>query len=175
MRHDPARIADTKAWLVRASRDLRAAGHDLSASPPLFDAVVFHCQQAAEKSLKAFLTWHDHAFRRTDSLEELREECLQIEASLRTVIDRSVPLTRYAWLYRYPGDAEQRNVRSIRHMKSTMRSSTACCRSSGSQFPTLALPPNHADTVLVIDLRPIALGDPRDAFDDPPPGFRLRK
>ncbi|NOT31163.1 MAG: HEPN domain-containing protein [Planctomycetes bacterium] len=50
MTHDPIRVADTQAWLRRANRDLRAAAHDLKAEPSLHDAVVFHCQQAVEKT-----------------------------------------------------------------------------------------------------------------------------
>jgi hypothetical protein len=30
-----------------------------------------------------------------------------LEPSLRTAVDRSGPLTKYAWLYRYPGDPEE--------------------------------------------------------------------
>ena len=37
------------------------------------------CQQAAEKSLKAFLTWHERAFRRTHELEELGEDYRAID------------------------------------------------------------------------------------------------
>ncbi len=46
---DPIRIAETKSWLIRAARDLRAAEHEFLASPPLLDDVAFHCQQAVEK------------------------------------------------------------------------------------------------------------------------------
>jgi len=52
---DPVLIAETKAWLRKAAYDLRVASHSLTASPPLLDDVVFHCQQAAEKALKGFL------------------------------------------------------------------------------------------------------------------------
>ena len=81
MPHDPARVAETRGWLARASSDVRAAEHELRATPPLLDDIVFHCQQAAEKSLKGFLTWHDRPFRKTHSIEELGEQCLQVDPS----------------------------------------------------------------------------------------------
>ena len=55
MPHDPVRIAETTAWLRRPASDLRAAAHELAADPPILDDLVFHCQQAVEKSRKAFL------------------------------------------------------------------------------------------------------------------------
>jgi HEPN domain-containing protein len=65
MQHDPARLADTRAWLDRAATDIRAAQHGMKAEPPLVADVLFHCQQAVEKCFKAFLAWHDVAFRKT--------------------------------------------------------------------------------------------------------------
>jgi hypothetical protein len=59
---DPARIAETKSWFEKAASDLRAADHDLIATPPLTDDVVFHAQQAAEKAMKGYLSWHDQPF-----------------------------------------------------------------------------------------------------------------
>jgi HEPN domain-containing protein len=72
MPHDPVRIAETKSWLVKAARDLRAADHEWSATPPLRDDIAFHCQQAVEKFLKAFLTWHVIALRADASKRQLR-------------------------------------------------------------------------------------------------------
>ncbi|MBI4644340.1 MAG: HEPN domain-containing protein [Deltaproteobacteria bacterium] len=104
---DPVLVADTHSWLRKASTDLRAAQHDLAASPPLLADAAFHCQQAVEKSLKAFLMWHGVPFRKTHSLEELGEQCLDLDATLRKQVDRAVPLTEYAWKFRYPGDPEE--------------------------------------------------------------------
>ena len=101
---DPIRIAETQAWLRRANRDLRAATHDLRAEPPLHDAVVFHCQQAAEKSMKALLAWHDLPFRKTHNLEELGAACVTFAPELEAHVARAVPLTEYAWKFRYPGE-----------------------------------------------------------------------
>lgn len=106
MPHDPVRIMETTAWLRRAASDLRAAAHELGADPPILDDLVFHCQQAVEKSMKAFLLWHDRAFRKTHNLEEIGEACLSIDSSLKAIVDRAVPLTEYAWRFRYPGEPE---------------------------------------------------------------------
>lgn len=104
MPRDPARVADTRAWLQKADNDLRAAQHDRTAEPPLLGDVTFHSQQTAEKTFKALLTWHDKPFRKTHNLEELGEACLAFDPSLKAVVDRAVPLTQYAWRFRYPGE-----------------------------------------------------------------------
>ena len=69
--------------------------------------VLFHAQQAAEKSLKAFLAWHDVPFRKTHNLEALGQRCVEIDASLRVVADRASPLSEYAWKFRYPGEVDE--------------------------------------------------------------------
>lgn len=104
---DPALAADTKAWILRSSTDLRAGEHDLLAVPPLLADAGFHAQQAAEKALKGFLAWHNAPFRRTHSLEELGEQCIRLDETLRPEVDAVVPLTEHAWRYRYPSDAEE--------------------------------------------------------------------
>ena len=107
MPHDPARVADTQAWLARAATDLRAAALDLAAAPPILEDVVFHCQQAVEKSMKGLLSWHDEPFGKTHDLEALGETCLRMDSTLRSLVDRAVPLTEYAWKFRYPGEDEE--------------------------------------------------------------------
>jgi HEPN domain-containing protein len=81
MPHDPELVAETREWIVRAERDLAAAAHDLKAEPPFLHEVAFHAQQAAEKTFKAFLTWHGKPFRKTHNLEELGEQCLGVDRS----------------------------------------------------------------------------------------------
>lgn len=107
MSDDPVRLADTRGWLAKARADLRASEHEFRATPPLLDDIVFHCQQAAEKALKGFLAWHGRPFRKTHSLEELGEQCLELDQTLKELIDRAVPLTEYAWKFRYPGEPEE--------------------------------------------------------------------
>jgi HEPN domain-containing protein len=58
-------------------------------------------------SVKAFLTWHDQPFRKTHSIEELGRLCTKIAPELSPAIDAAVPLTAYAWKFRYPGVADE--------------------------------------------------------------------
>ena len=100
---DPALVANTRDWLLLAGEDLGTAELSLAAAPPFLRSALFHCQQSAEKALKALLTWHDVPFRMTHSLEELGEACVRIDPALAPLVDRLTPLTNYAVRFRYPG------------------------------------------------------------------------
>jgi HEPN domain-containing protein len=104
MLHDPIRAADTRAWLAKAEMDLKNAAHELTATPPFTADAVFHAQQAAEKALKGFLTWHDVPFRKTHDLAEIGHQCAAVDRSLEPLLMRAAVLTQYAWKFRYPGE-----------------------------------------------------------------------
>lgn len=97
---------EVQAWLRRADNDLRSAQVDLAADPPLVEDALFHCQQAAEKAMKAYLTAHDTAFRKTHDLDELAAACEGIDASLKEALDPARDLTVFAWAFRYPSSDE---------------------------------------------------------------------
>ena len=103
MPRDPYRLDDTRTWLDYAKGDLATAEDLLRLPTPHARSVVFHCQQAAERALKASLTWHDRPFGKIHSLEELGESCAGVAPSLGQVVDRAVPLSKYASRFRYPG------------------------------------------------------------------------
>jgi HEPN domain-containing protein len=107
MPHEPIRVADTEAWLSKAKEDLRAADFELTANPPLTADIVFHCQQAAEKTMKGFLTWHDRPFRKTHNLVEIGQQVADLNPELGPLLQRAAPLTEYAWKFRYPGELEE--------------------------------------------------------------------
>ena len=56
--------AEAKVWLLKAWRDLETARRCANGEPPFYDIAVYHCQQAAEKSVKAFLVHHDRPTRK---------------------------------------------------------------------------------------------------------------
>ena len=121
MPHDPALVAEVRGWLSKAGKDLAAATYELQADPPFADDIVFHAQQAAEKSLKAFLSWHRVPFRKTHNLIELGGACCQIDRSLDPLLRRAAPLTEYAWKFRYPGDLEEATAKEAAEALATAR------------------------------------------------------
>jgi len=91
-------------WLRKADADLEVAKHLFNEGAIYPNAIAFHSQQAAEKYLKAFLTWHQVAFPKTHDLEALLDlvefENTSLAESLRDIII----LTSYGIELRYPGD-----------------------------------------------------------------------
>jgi HEPN domain-containing protein len=100
---DPVRTADTKAWIAKADGDLRRVAILLAVDPPDAEGALFHAQQAAEKALKGFLTWHDVPFRKVHEIDEIGKQCAAVDSSLANLMSRADALTKYAWRFRYPG------------------------------------------------------------------------
>jgi HEPN domain-containing protein len=103
----PERSAEVRGWLRKAANDLRGAEVDLAAFPPLPEDALFHCQQAVEKAMKAYLTSHDVAFKRTHDLDELAAQCELIDPSLHGFLDPARELTVFAWRSCYPGEPSE--------------------------------------------------------------------
>ncbi len=105
MQHDLStqRLRDTHAWIAKAKHDLEAAAR-LVDGPAVLDVAAYHCQQTAEKALKAFLFWNDKPFRKTHDLEELLSLCIQIDSSFQDLAEAALVLTPMATEFRYPGD-----------------------------------------------------------------------
>jgi HEPN domain-containing protein len=91
-------------WLIKADNDLIVAEHEMNANSEerVTDAVCFHCQQAVEKYLKAFLIFRKKDFGKTHNLEYLLKLCSQLDKEF-TKIDVG-NLSFYAVEIRYPDD-----------------------------------------------------------------------
>jgi HEPN domain-containing protein len=113
----PEKLAEVRSWLKKAASDLRGADIDLAASPPFIEARLFHCQQAAEKALKGFLTAHDRIFRKTHDLDELASACEAVDPTLHKVLHPARDLTVFAWEFRYPGEAEVPPLKEARQFR----------------------------------------------------------
>jgi len=90
----------TRRWIERAQGDFRAAEICAAELPA---PALFHCQQAAEKYLKAYLTWNQKVFRKTHELRELAAACALIDPALESILAPAETLSKYAWQFRYPG------------------------------------------------------------------------
>ena len=101
------RIAESRPWFTKAAQDLRAAEVLLAADPPLLGEAAYHCQQAGEKALKGFLSWHDIPFGKTHDLAAIGGLCVTNDPSLESLCQRADRLSVFAWAFRYPGDPEE--------------------------------------------------------------------
>jgi HEPN domain-containing protein len=94
-----------------------AAARALAAqTPPPRNAVCFHCQQAAEKYLKALLQESGAVVPRIHDMEDLLDLLLPYDTTLGALRRAVASLTKYAVEYRYPGMRA-----TTRQMQSTLR------------------------------------------------------
>jgi len=102
---DNAHYHEIRQWLLKSQRDLEAArvlfGHGL------FDVVVYHCQQSAEKAFKSYLVYKEVTLHKTHNLVFLLENCLTFDINFEILRNSAEVLTPYATEFRYPGDILQ--------------------------------------------------------------------
>lgn len=96
-----------QSWLIKAQHDLASADVLSQSHLPLLDTAIYHCQQAAEKSVKGFLVYCDHEFERVHDVEALIRAALPYEAGFASYAGTGRMLTPYSRTFRYPGTAIQ--------------------------------------------------------------------
>jgi HEPN domain-containing protein len=92
-----------RAWLAKASRDLRTAKALMSARPAFLDAAAFFCQQSTEKSLKAYLLANGQRIKKIHDLVTLHAEAMSVGFGVELSARRLATLSKYAIEFRYPG------------------------------------------------------------------------
>ena len=103
----------TAEWVRKAEADVVGARKLAVTKPPLHDLACFHCQQAAEKYLKALLQEWGLPVPRTHNLEDLLNLLLPHDATLRRLRRGLRYLSQFAVDYRYPGlQATRRQVQA---------------------------------------------------------------
>lgn len=113
----------TAQWVRKAEEDWEGARQLAARKPPLRDLVCFHCQQAAEKNLKALLQEYRVVVPKTHDLAILLNLLLPHDATLAPLRRTLKSLSRYAVEYRYPGmRANTRRLRAaLRHAQRVRR------------------------------------------------------
>ena len=99
---DDPKEREIRAWMSKARNDLAAAERLLEGEQPLTDIVSYHCQQAAEKALKAYLILNDKALEKTHDLEMLLSICADYDSDFSGLTETAAVLNPYAVLFRYP-------------------------------------------------------------------------
>ena len=96
--------SDPSAWIEFAAADLATAEHTLRTQKPCpFWIVAYHAQQAAEKSLKAYLVWRMTPYPHTHDLRLLLDTCQAAGGEDWTEQHREVEkITPMGVIARYP-------------------------------------------------------------------------
>jgi HEPN domain-containing protein len=107
---------ETRKWVHKAEDDWEAARQLGDRKPPLRDTACFHCQQAAEKYLKALLQESGAAIPKIHDLESVLDLLLPHDATL-------APLTRILRsLSNYAEDSCDQDMRATtRQMNAALR------------------------------------------------------
>lgn len=98
----------------QADQDMRASETLLATQPPFLYPACFHAQQAAEKYLKALLTWQQIEFPKTHAIEQLLDLVKRADAETASSLTAASVLTPYGVDIRYPGDQPEPNVEETR-------------------------------------------------------------
>jgi HEPN domain-containing protein len=109
----------SREWVRKAEADWKGAVRLAGGTEPLHDLVCFHCQQTAEKYLKALLEELGANIPKTHDLEELLKLLLMHHGGLASQRRGLRFLTDFAVSTRYPGDS------------ATKREAASCVRWTG--------------------------------------------
>jgi HEPN domain-containing protein len=92
-------------WLQKAESDVKAAKYLLKVEDAPTDVICFHCQQAIEKYLKAYLTFRDIRVMKIHDLEVLLNMCVEKDRAFESLEkDKISSLSSFATEVRYPDE-----------------------------------------------------------------------
>ncbi len=91
-----------RLWIEKADHDLGTAEIVNQHIPNYMDTIAFHCQQAVEKYLKAFLIFLDIGFKRTHDLVLLLDLISTKEQIGDDLYEKAAELQAFSVEIRYP-------------------------------------------------------------------------
>jgi HEPN domain-containing protein len=109
----PALKTYIQAWLSKAEHDIISAQRLLEIEPMILDSACFHCQQAIEKSLKAYLIYKGQDIERTHNIVFLLSECAHFDPIFGSIDPQNI--NAYAVQGRYPDFSIMPETDEARH------------------------------------------------------------
>ena len=110
-----------KQWLAKAESDLLNADNNLKAENVPYDTVCFHCQQAAEKMLKAYLVARGKEYPISHDLLLILERIMSLDPRAEKLRDALVLLIPYAVEVRYPDDYSMPSAEDTRQARQAVQ------------------------------------------------------
>lgn len=109
-------MLDHEAWLRIAKEDLMVA--KVLLREEFFSTVTYHCQQAAEKSLKAYLVFKDQPVLKTHDLTKLIELCMEKDREFEKIYTYARYLNPFSTKFRYPSEYD---IPDYAHAENTIK------------------------------------------------------
>lgn len=97
-------IDEIKKWIIKGDHDLGTAKVTYLYIPEYLDTVTFHCQQAVEKYLNAYLIFISITFKFSHDLIYLLDIITQKDSDFVSFYDTISELQGYAVEVRYPNE-----------------------------------------------------------------------
>lgn len=97
-------VDEISQWIIKGDHDLGTAKITYLHIPDYLDTVTFHCQQAVEKYLKAYLIFQSITFRFSHDLIYLLDLITQNDSDFESYYDSVSELQGYAVEIRYPNE-----------------------------------------------------------------------
>ena len=97
-------VDEIKQWITKGDHDLGTAKITYLHIPEYLDTVTFHCQQAVEKYLKAYLIFQSTTYRFSHDLIYLLDLITQKDSDFKGYYDIVSELQGYAIEIRYPNE-----------------------------------------------------------------------
>ena len=94
-------------WLEKAAADFDAAEQLCAQSGRFREIIAFHCQQAAERYLKALLVRHQIEFPKTHDIAKLLDRLAAVDPSIAESLRDADVLTPFGVEVRYPSEAPE--------------------------------------------------------------------
>ena len=109
-------------WLQIAYEDYDSAKYLFDNKIPMpLEIICYHCQQSAEKSLKAYLCANDIEVPKTHDVRLLCHQCSDLDESFSEFDDNCGELVVYATRTRYPSRIEIDDTHAERALKQALR------------------------------------------------------
>ena len=109
---------DVNEWVRYAQTDYDCARKMAEMFHPTpIEIICYHCQQSAEKILKAYVIAKENTLTKTHDLNILLEQCKQYSPEFDKYAKACITLTAYAVVTRYPPQKEI----TEQHMKSALK------------------------------------------------------
>ena len=93
-------------WLNFAKEDLETAKTLLNSEYLFNRSICYHCQQSAEKDLKAYIIYLDLPLNKTHNLIKLVDQISELDKEITHLQKAVEVLTDYIVTARYPDDSE---------------------------------------------------------------------